>query len=563
MTTKTRLLAALLAFCCVFGSVPALAAETTESTQDASVISDIYQEEAEDATDDILSSAEEDTAAIGENVYFDEELTTEDAAKLASEEEQAAQTEDAQTIAPEDEDPLAFGHVGAQEDAQAELYDSNGVSRKFVDGTIGKTTTYSFLTNKTYSVPVGYNILHGIDVSRYNTSINWTAVKKAGVDFAIIRVGYRGYGDSGTLCEDSYYKTNLKNATAAGIPVGVYIFSQALTTAEARAEANFVISRIKSYNVTLPVVMDYEFAGTSDSRLVKANLTKAEATNNCLAFIDTVKKAGYEPMVYANKNYLTNNLNASTVAAEASIWLANYTTNTTYSGEYDYWQYAEDGYLSACSGNGGAVDANFLFTKQSTTSNSNSTTTTVSGFKDVSSSAWYASAVEYVAENEIMVGTSSTTFEPSATVTRAMAAKIMYNLAGSPSVSGSNSFADVSSGSWYSKAVTWAQKNGIMGGYSTTKFGPNDILTREQLATVLYRYAAYSGKSVSASASLSKFSDSGSVSSFASTAMKWAVANGVINGSVSGSKTLLLPKGKASRAECAQVMMNYLSGVGN
>lgn len=123
-------------------------------------------------------------------------------------------------------------------------------------------TGKSPFTSSTYThndIFKNYNIYNGIDVSKYNGDINWDKVKKDGVDFVIVRVGYRGYGKSGTLCTDPNYKANIEGALAAGIKVGVYYFTEALTTDEAREEAEFCISKIKDYNITLPVAIDYEY----------------------------------------------------------------------------------------------------------------------------------------------------------------------------------------------------------------------------------------------------------------------------------------------------------------
>lgn len=152
-------------------------------------------------------------------------------------------------------------------------------------------TGKSPFTSSTYThndIFKNYNIYNGIDVSKYNGDINWDKAKKDGVDFVIVRVGYRGYGKSGTLCTDPNYKANIEGALAAGIKVGVYYFTEALTTDEAREEAEFCISKIKDYNITLPVAIDYEYPTDGKNpigRMYNAKLTKAEATANVKAFV--------------------------------------------------------------------------------------------------------------------------------------------------------------------------------------------------------------------------------------------------------------------------------------
>ncbi len=204
-------------------------------------------------------------------------------------------------------------------------------------------------------------VVHGIDVSKYQKDIDWKAVAKAGVEYAIIRVGYRGYGKTGGMGADNYFEQNVKGALEAGIDVGVYFFSQATTKGEAIEEAEYTLNKIKGYDIKLPVVMDFEYAsvnGKEGGRLYDANLSKKEATDVCLAFCETVEKAGYEPMVYANSSMLKNKVNASDISNKYKIWLANYTTMTSYIGEYDFWQYSSKGTVNGIIGN---VDCNFWY----------------------------------------------------------------------------------------------------------------------------------------------------------------------------------------------------------
>lgn len=193
----------------------------------------------------------------------------------------------------------------------------------------------------------------GIDVSKWQGEIDWNKAKNQGVEFAIIRVGARD-AFSGEIGYDTYYEKNIEGAIAAGIRVGVYIFSQAITEEEAIEEAEYLLARIYKYNITLPLVLDYEYRSTSsglDGRLYHANLSKDKATNICLAFCNRVRQAGYTPMVYANKSMLMNQLNYTTLEQNARIWLAHYTTSTNYIGKYDFWQYSStgDGYAHGMS----------------------------------------------------------------------------------------------------------------------------------------------------------------------------------------------------------------------
>ena len=176
-------------------------------------------------------------------------------------------------------------------------------------------------------------------------------------------------------------------------------------------------------------------------------------------------------------------------------------------------------------------------------------------FADVSSSDWFYNDVRYVYEKGIMDGTGADRFSPNAPLTRAMIVTILYRMAGSPSVSGSSDFTDVAAGKWFAKAVAWAAANGIVNGYGDSLFGPNDPVTREQLAAILYRYAVYGGMTaVTLEENLGSFADTAQLSAYAIQAMNWAVGQGLINGSGSN----LVPKAQATRAQVAAIIHRYL-----
>ena len=178
-------------------------------------------------------------------------------------------------------------------------------------------------------------------------------------------------------------------------------------------------------------------------------------------------------------------------------------------------------------------------------------------FIDVNPNSWYYSAIEFVYNKGIMNGVTASSFNPDGTITRGMIVTMLWRMAGEPSAV-SVGFADVAADSYYAKAIAWAAKNGIIEGYSASSFGPNDAITREQLATVLYRYAKYLGYTTTGS-SLSGYYDASRVSSWAKDAMGWAVKNGVVTGV---SSTWLNPNGTASRAEAAQMFMNFYEFLG-
>lgn len=232
-------------------------------------------------------------------------------------------------------------------------------------------TAYGSVGSGDYDKYTGYTYTHqdrfkdydkviGVDVSYYQSAIDWKKVKADGVDFAIIRLGYRGYGSSGDLVLDTRFKENLTNAKAAGLEVGVYFYTQAITTAEAVQEAEFCLKYLNGTYIDLPVYFDIESVDYDAGRLDTAGLTVAQKTANCKAFCDRMIKGGYEAGIYANPSWLNYNLNASQLEKLYPIWLANYTTYTSYSGKFDTWQYA---YTGIVEGIPTTVDMNFDYRK--------------------------------------------------------------------------------------------------------------------------------------------------------------------------------------------------------
>ncbi len=195
----------------------------------------------------------------------------------------------------------------------------------------------------------------GIDVSKWQKEIDWDKVKNEGVDFAIIRCGYRG-SVTGSLVEDPYFEQNIKGARAAGIKVGVYFFTQAVNEVEAVEEASMVISLVRDYELQYPVFIDTEGAG-GNGRADSLNVE--ERTAVCEAFCTTVKNAGLEAGVYASRNWYNNKLTASTLESYA-IWLAEYRSVPLYQGYYQMWQYTSKGKINGINGN---VDLNVSYRK--------------------------------------------------------------------------------------------------------------------------------------------------------------------------------------------------------
>ena len=179
-------------------------------------------------------------------------------------------------------------------------------------------------------------------------------------------------------------------------------------------------------------------------------------------------------------------------------------------------------------------------------------------FPDVTEGDWFYDAVRCAYETGLMDGVGDNLFAPNSETTRAQLVTILYRLAGQPEPGGDSGFSDVETGTWYTDAVAWAAENGIVNGVSDTEFAPGDDITREQLAAILYRYAAYQGYDVSQRADLSGFGDASSISGYAQEALSWAHAQGLVLGFEDGS---LRPQGTASRAQIAAVLMRFLAAV--
>lgn len=242
-----------------------------------------------------------------------------------------------------------YAYTGWQTiDGKTYYYDKNG---KPVTGTqIIKGVTYNFGSDGAIATSVNGSTF-GIDVSKWNGKIDWKAVKASGVDYVIIRCGYRG-SSSGALIEDSLFKTNIQGATAAGLKVGIYFFSQAITEAEAVKEASFAVEKAKGYHLTYPIFIDTEPSGGRADSLDKA--TRTAVVN---AFCKTVTDAGYKAGIYASKSWFETKLNTSSLT-QYKIWLAQYASKPTYAGRYDMWQYSHRGTISGITG---SVDLNYSY----------------------------------------------------------------------------------------------------------------------------------------------------------------------------------------------------------
>ncbi len=179
----------------------------------------------------------------------------------------------------------------------------------------------------------------GIDVSKYQGTIDWAQVKAAGVDFAFVRVGYRGYGNGAIVLDDTF-DYNVVEALKNDLNVGVYFFSQATTYEEGVEEAEFVLNYVKAYNINLPIVLDTEDTLDEDART--ADMTPEERTIACLGFMETIRAAGYETMLYANLRWIALELDISKLYGY-DIWFAQYASEPRLPYEFKIWQYSQEG----------------------------------------------------------------------------------------------------------------------------------------------------------------------------------------------------------------------------
>lgn len=226
-------------------------------------------------------------------------------------------------------------------DGKSYYFDSNG--KKVTGDQVILGAKYSFDSNGVLKSGTG---TFGIDVSTFNGTIDWNKVAKSGVNFAIIRCGLRG-STAGALYEDAKFATNIKNATAAGVKVGLYFFTQAVTEAEAVEEASMALTMAEGYKISYPIFIDVESASNG-----RANgLSKADRTKIINAFCKTISNGGYKAGIYANKTWFTNNMDVSLLTSY-TIWLAQYASAPTYTASrYDVWQYSSEGSLNGISGN--------------------------------------------------------------------------------------------------------------------------------------------------------------------------------------------------------------------
>ena len=539
---KTRLIALLLAVLTLLAAMTAVyASEDPEQTQ-----------------------ASEEMQASGDTQVPEESLVPEQTPVPEEVVAEAAQAEtQTETETPVSDDP----YPDADHDDPMYWEMVERLNEPTTDGASYSSFTPRALNNET--------LWYGIDISNWQGDINWSKVAASGVQFVIIRGAYRGVS-SGVIGTDSRFYSYVSGAKAAGLLVGVYIYSQAITVQEGIEEANYLIRICSGLSIDLPLVIDYEYYGTS-GRLYNAHLSRQTATDICNAFCRTAEAAGYDSMVYGNPSMLNSSLYREQLGR---VWLAHFTTKTSYSGSYEYWQPG----VGTISGISGSTDLDFWFRPNDWGTTATSTPTPTSApaadnsteepqsstppsatddpdptatpeatpvgdtpFTDVPKGEWFYETVLSAYKQGIVNGLSATQFGPNETTTRGQAITMIYRMVGEPTPTAAAAFADLTQ-DYYKNAVAWGVENGVVKGVSDTAFSPDANITRQDLAVLLYRLSGEPAQE----GELTGFTDADDVRDYAQQAMLWAVNSGIITGFDDGT---LQPGANATRAQVCTMLM--------
>ena len=479
----------------------------------------------EELTAEELTEEDGPEQTVSEEEAFGESPAEESAGESPVEESAASEAPVPEGVTEDGllaEDPILSGDP---------LNPANAWARPRMDGASYGSTYKDFVTRALNNETLRY----GVDVSWWQGTINWSKVAAAGVEFVFIRAARRST-DTGALYKDGRFVDYISGAKAAGLKVGVYIFSQSITVKEAEEEAEYLMEIVKDYDIDLPLVYDLEHY--TGGRFTNAKLSAREITDMCLAFCAKVEAAGYESMVYANPSMLKNDLYPKELGR---LWLANYTKQTSYSAsDYEYWQCSDIGEIDGISTK---VDLDFWFSP-------GAQTPPEMPFSDVKTEMWFYNAVKEAYGSGIVNGMTKDTFAPGGTATRGQVITMIYRMAGSPAWTEEAGFGDLTQ-SYYKDAVNWAAEKKIVTGYSADKFGPDRSITREELVTLLYRMK---GAEAGDAALLEGFTDAASINSWARDAMAWAVQNGIVTGYGNDE---IRPGANATRAEVCAILMRY------
>ena len=400
----------------------------------------------------------------------------------------------------------------------------------------------SFDAYKPRALQTGETLHRGIDVSQFQDKIDWKQVADSGVEFAIIRVALRGWGPEGRLLDDTRFKQNLQEAHDNGLLVGAYIYSQAVTPEEAREEAKYLVSRVKDYQIDLPLVLDQEFVdreGGFYGRLYEAELSKDEMTDICNAFCAEIEHLGYQSMVYSNPYMLSTYLHREQLGR---LWLANHVEETAYTGSYEYWQCG----IGRIPGITTDVDLNFWFAGASAPK-------PAMRFTDVPSKHWAYDELVTAVWNGWINGYPDQTFRPDNTVTRADFVTMLSRLSGADlSTYTKSPFPDVKDDAYYCASVAWAVDAKVIDGFPDGKFHPTENVTREQMAHIMTLYLQHLEIETGAIAPGidNEIQDLRQVGSWALNDVRFCYSVGLLNGRSGGFE----PAGTATRAESAAVL---------
>ena len=413
-----------------------------------------------------------------------------------------------------------------------------------------------------YGEIIPYAKLKGIDVSEHQGLIDWDAVANSDIDFAIIRCGY---GSDYYNQDDDYWVYNVTECAKHGIPFGVYLYSYATDLEMARSEVDHVLRLLDEvgYTPTYPIYLDLE-----DSSILAAELTAKDLGDIAELFCTALENEGYMAGVYANLNWWNNYLTDSRFARWEK-WVAQYNVTCDYRGSYTIWQCTSSGTVPGIEGR---VDLNF----DRVWRNRN-----YGAYYDVSPGDWVVTEgwFDYVTDEGIMRGDSDEYgrptgyFHPEAELSRADLATILYRHANPDATdtdygfaSNETPFVDNASGIYYTAAINWAYREGIMTG-STNEYGnlvvrPYDAISRQELAAMLARYAETCGENVDATMSaIGRMPDVSDVADWALTSMAWCYDNGVIEGSPVDGVRHLLPWDSATRCEAAKMVTVLLRDI--
>ena len=560
-------------------AVPCLASEAQVPESEAAGSALV---EGTDATSEggvaVSSSADETPAtptATDPGVTPDAPAAEGTGASAVSDTPAAASPSAAASVSGEAADAASQGDSGTSEPADADADPGASTSWRFQDGVPSHPAGEAESDVATYAaaqpwswagngfVNANGNVIpgavkRGVDVSSWDEGVDWDATA-SDVDFAVLRIGYGvGHYHNAQLATDAQFERNISECERVGLPCGVYFYSMATSVEQARTEARYVVSLLGGRHLDYPVYCDMEDASVLDAQV--------NVTEIVTAFCQVIADAGYTPGVYANL-WWWNNIISDSVCAPQNRWVAQYADACTYELPYGMWQATSRGSVAGVGSN--SCDINFVI-------DPNATASAKTDYSDVSADAWYwrNGWIQYVTDEGIMTGIRDASgnltgaFEPEAQVTRGQVVTVLYRLThpGTDDTTNPSSyragthFTDATTPAFYNAAIAWCEEQGIVTGYKDGSwdlgtFGPNDPVTREQLATMLARFASACGGADTSGfgrGSLSSFSDGTSASDFAVSGLGWCVGKGIMSGD--DDAPTLRPLGNATRAEFAKMV---------